>query len=50
MEPSLYCGARFYKCDLQMQTFEDAAGVEKLDVFADTASIGVEIERSNPKS
>ncbi len=24
--------------------------VEKLDVFADTASIGVEIERSNPKS
>jgi len=24
--------------------------VEKLDVFADTASVGVEIERSNPKS
>ena len=24
--------------------------VEKLDVFADTASVGVEIDRSNPKS
>ncbi len=24
--------------------------IEKLDVFADTASVGVEIERSNPKS
>lgn len=24
--------------------------VEKLDVFADTASVGVEIERSNPKN
>ena len=24
--------------------------VEKLDVFADTASVGVEIERANPKS
>lgn len=27
-----------------------AVRVEKLDVFADTASVGVEIERSNPKS
>ena len=27
-----------------------AVRVEKLDVFADTASVGVEIERTNPKS